>query len=146
MWSVVILGAIGVGAYLLLRDNAASTKTPNANVPPPPEPPPGVVQMSAEEYSLQSGGRPVYIVSYDVQSGVPINDSWVFDNEARADQAYAMLYAFFSDPAIRTAYTWPTGEIRVMKYGTPPTQQRFALIDSGGVVPGVQSFAPDRRT
>lgn len=137
MWQLLILGAVGFGAYFLLRNQ---NKEGSSEEPPmPPDPEGEVVNMSFEEAKAAYGDQPqkqVYLVAYEITGAFPSQQTWAFMSDGHAENAYQMLLQFFSDPTIRQAYTWPMGEVRVMKWGTPPAASRFALIDKSGVSVG----------
>jgi hypothetical protein len=78
--------------------------------------------------------KPVFIVNYDIRSGLEDSRTFVFGSNADAEAFYAQLNGFFTDPAIRSAYTWPAGTVSIMKYGTKPAQSRYTLVDESGIV------------
>lgn len=96
----------------------------------------GQVQMSGGVPPIPTGGasKPVYIVGYQIRSGIQDSQTFMFGSNEEAERWYETLQEFFTQPAIRSAYTWPTGHVTVQKYGTPPAAARFTMVDENGVI------------
>lgn len=82
------------------------------------------------QYSLAA--KPVYVVSFDISGATQMSQSFFVRTDAEAEMYYRLLRAYFEQPAIYKAYTFPMGTIFLTKYGTPPSQSRHSLWNQDG--------------
>lgn len=77
--------------------------------------------------------KPIYAVLTLVNAGLNLFESHFFDTEADANAYYDLLFQFFSQQPVRVAYTWPTGNVSITKYGSTGNT-RFAMWNEYGSV------------